>query len=81
MPRMRRRLLDMLSAGKTSRLVDATEFRGLESVADAQGHLLAGANIGKVIADLRWQKHARLIKTLKMSSTDSNASLHGGATR
>lgn len=34
-------------------LADATDFNGLESVADAAEHLLAGKNPGKVIADLR----------------------------
>lgn len=49
----RKRLLEMLAAGTIVPLVDATEFKGLESVADAVEHLLAGRNLGKVIADLR----------------------------
>ncbi|MGI9233438.1 MAG: zinc-binding dehydrogenase [Woeseiaceae bacterium] len=49
----RRRLLEMLDAGSIDPLVDPTEFMGLESIADAVEHLLAGRNVGKVIADLR----------------------------
>lgn len=49
----RARLLEMLGAGTITPLVDAKAFKGLESVADAVEYLLAGRNIGKVIADLR----------------------------
>lgn len=49
----RRRLLDMLEAGTITPLVDPTGFKGLESVAEAVEHLLAGKNIGKVVVDLR----------------------------
>ena len=49
----RERLLGMLESGTIAPLVDSTAFKGLESVADAVEHLLAGRNIGKVIADLR----------------------------
>lgn len=52
-PDARRRLLEMLKDGTLEPLVDNRNFRGLESVADAVEHLLAGGNIGKVIADLR----------------------------
>lgn len=54
-PDARRRLLTMLATGMIRPLVDAQPFEGLESVADAVDHLLAGNNIGKVVVDLRGQ--------------------------
>jgi|SRR5688572_7997822 len=47
-----RRILDLYYAGKLRVLVDPTPFRGLESVADAVEHLLAGRNSGKVVVSL-----------------------------
>ena len=51
-PQARRRLLAMLSAEEISPLIDSRPFRGLEDVADAVEHLLAGRNVGKVIVAL-----------------------------
>ena len=48
----RERLLAMLSRGEIAPLIDATPFTGLDAVADAVEHLLAGRNVGKVIVDL-----------------------------
>lgn len=44
-----RRILDLYYAGKLRVLVDPTPFTGLEQVADAVEHLLAGRNSGKVV--------------------------------
>ena len=52
-PDARRRLLAMLAAGDIRPLVDPRPFSGLDAVADAVEHLLAGRNRGKVIVDLR----------------------------
>ena len=52
-PEARRRLLEMLESGEMHPLVDPVPFRGLEAVADAVEHLLAGRNCGKVLVDLR----------------------------
>lgn len=49
----RGRLFAMLAADEIQPLIDDTTFRGLESVADAVEHLLAGRNVGKVTVDLR----------------------------
>lgn len=46
-------ILDLYYAGRLQVLVDPTPFRGLESVADAQEHLLSGRNLGKVVVDLQ----------------------------
>ena len=46
------RIFALYHAGKLKALVDPTPFTGLESVADAQEHLLAGANLGKVVVAL-----------------------------
>ncbi|MFN8371532.1 MAG: zinc-binding dehydrogenase [Anaerolineae bacterium] len=43
------RLIDLLDSGKLLSEVDATEFRGLESVADAVEYLYTGSNHGKVL--------------------------------
>jgi len=43
----------MLSSGRLTPLVDGRQFTGLEQVADAVEHLLAGQNLGKVVVDLR----------------------------
>lgn len=48
----RERLLAMLERGDITPLIDATPFTGLDAVADAVEHLLAGRNVGKVIVDL-----------------------------
>jgi NADPH-dependent curcumin reductase CurA len=52
-PEARERLLAMLAADEIRPLLDDVSFRGLESVADAVEHLLAGHNSGKVVVDLR----------------------------
>lgn len=52
-PDARCRLLQMLADNTIRPLVDTRRFVGLAAVADAVEHLLAGANIGKVIVDLR----------------------------
>ncbi len=44
-----RRILDLYYSGKLRVLVDPTPFTGLEQVADAVEHLLAGRNSGKVV--------------------------------
>lgn len=44
-----RRILELYYAGKLRVLVDPTPFTGLEQVADAVEHLLAGRNSGKVV--------------------------------
>ncbi len=49
----RERLLEMLDDGRIRPLIDAQQFAGLESVADAVEYLVAGKNLGKVIVDLR----------------------------
>ena len=51
-PAARKKLLDLLHAGRLQPLVDPTPFVGLESVADAVDYLLAGRNLGKVLVDL-----------------------------
>lgn len=45
-------ILDLYYSGRLQALVDPTPFRGLESVADAEEHLLAGRNTGKVVVGL-----------------------------
>jgi NADPH-dependent curcumin reductase CurA len=45
-------ILALYYAGRLQVLVDPTPFRGLESVADAEEHLLAGHNTGKVVVGL-----------------------------
>lgn len=45
-------ILDLYYSGRLQALVDPTSFRGLESVADAEEHLLAGRNTGKVVVAL-----------------------------
>ncbi|HMB59307.1 MAG TPA: zinc-binding dehydrogenase [Xanthomonadales bacterium] len=52
-PEARERLFNMLSSGRLTPLVDGRQFTGLEQVADAVEHLLAGQNLGKVVVDLR----------------------------
>jgi NADPH-dependent curcumin reductase CurA len=52
-PEARKRLMDMTLDGSITPLVDESRFHGLESVADAVDHLLAGKNLGKVVVDLR----------------------------
>ncbi|TVQ44869.1 MAG: alcohol dehydrogenase [Gammaproteobacteria bacterium] len=47
-----RRLLQMYADGSLRVLVDASDFRGLESVPQAIEHLLAGRNLGKVVVRL-----------------------------
>lgn len=47
-----RRVLDLYYAGALRVHVDATRFKGLESVGDAVEHLLAGRNAGKVVVNL-----------------------------
>jgi NADPH-dependent curcumin reductase CurA len=49
----RNRLLQMLERREITPLIDPRRFAGLESVADAVEHLLAGNNVGKVVVDLR----------------------------
>ncbi len=49
----RARLFHMVEAGELEALVDGERFAGLEGVPDAVEHLLAGANLGKVVVDLR----------------------------
>ena len=44
-----RRILDLHYEGRLRALVDPTPFVGLEQVADAVEHLLAGRNSGKVV--------------------------------
>lgn len=45
-------ILDLYYTGRLQVLVDPVPFKGLESVADAEEHLLAGRNIGKVVVEL-----------------------------
>ena len=52
-PAAREKLLALRSAGELLPLVDSTAFNGLEAVADAVEYLLSGANLGKVVVDLR----------------------------
>ena len=47
-----RRVLELYYAGALQVLVDPTPFVGLESVAEAVEHLLAGRNLGKVVVKL-----------------------------
>lgn len=47
-----REILSLYYAGKLRVLVDPHRFEGLESVADAEEHLLAGRNLGKVVVSL-----------------------------
>lgn len=47
-----RRVLELYYAGALRILVDPTPFVGVESVADAVEHLLAGRNVGKVVVRL-----------------------------
>ena len=47
------RLLTLFHDGKLRALVDPTPFIGLDHVADAVEHLLAGRNTGKVVVQLR----------------------------
>ncbi|MFK7958407.1 MAG: zinc-binding dehydrogenase [Lysobacterales bacterium] len=49
----RERLIGMTERGEITPLMDTTRFSGLGQAADAGEHLLAGANMGKVILDLR----------------------------
>jgi NADPH-dependent curcumin reductase CurA len=46
------RILDLYYRGELRVLVDPTPFSGLEQVADAVEHLLAGRNLGKVVVAL-----------------------------
>ncbi len=46
------RILDLYYRGKLRPLVDSTPFAGLESVADAVEHLLAGRSAGKVVVKI-----------------------------
>ena len=48
----RHRLLKMLEDDEIRPLIDAVPFTGLDEVADAVEHLLAGKNLGKVIVEL-----------------------------
>ena len=48
-PAARDRLLDLFYAGKIKVAVDPTEFRGIESIANAVEYLLSGKNCGKVV--------------------------------
>ncbi len=45
-------ILELYYSGRLRVLVDPTPFRGLESVVDAEEHLLAGRNLGKVVVAL-----------------------------
>ena len=45
-------ILDLYYSGRLQVLVDPVRFKGLESVADAEEHLLAGRNTGKVVVEL-----------------------------
>lgn len=47
------RILDLYYRGRLRALVDPTPFTGLDRVADAVEHLLAGRNTGKVVVKLR----------------------------
>jgi len=47
-----RRIVALYEAGELKVLIDPTPFVGLESVADAVEHLLAGRNLGKVVVRL-----------------------------
>ncbi len=49
----RRRLFELREAGHLQPLVDQRAFKGLAAVAEAVDYLLAGANLGKVVVDLR----------------------------
>lgn len=49
----RERLLGLYAAGQIYPALDTRRFAGLDSVADAVEHLLAGDNLGKVVVDLR----------------------------
>jgi len=48
-----KRILDLCYGGQLRALVDSTPFVGLDRVADAVEHLLAGKNAGKVVIRLR----------------------------
>lgn len=52
-PDARARLLEAVRAGDVQSRIDRRPFKGLGDVADAVEHLLAGANLGKVVVDLR----------------------------
>lgn len=52
-PQARERLFHEVKQGRLDCVIDRTPFRGLEAVADAVEHLLSGANLGKVVVDLR----------------------------
>ena len=52
-PRARERLFQGVADGSIVPLIDEKAFFGLESVADAVEHLLAGNSMGKVFVDLR----------------------------
>lgn len=54
-PQARQQLIDMVRTKRLIPLVDDSNFTGLEAVADAVDHLLAGKNLGKVVVDLRPQ--------------------------
>lgn len=45
-------ILDLYYSGRLKVLVDRVRFKGLESVADAEEHLLSGKNIGKVVVEI-----------------------------
>jgi NADPH-dependent curcumin reductase CurA len=47
-----RRVLELYYAGALRVLVDPTPFVGVDAVADAVEHLLAGRNLGKVVVKL-----------------------------
>ena len=46
------RILELYYDGRLQVLIDPVRFEGLESVADAEEHLLAGRNLGKVVVSL-----------------------------
>ena len=47
-----RRILELYQRGEIRPRPDPTPFKGLEAVADAVEHLLAGRNVGKVVVEL-----------------------------
>ena len=51
-PKCRTKCFDLVHAGEIRSLVDAKEFRSLESVLDAQDYMLSGQAIGKVVVSL-----------------------------
>mmetsp|Transcript_30562 Transcript_30562/g.61967 ORF Transcript_30562/g.61967 Transcript_30562/m.61967 type:complete len:119 (+) Transcript_30562:76-432(+) len=48
----RNKVVEAFESGQLRSLVDAREFRGLESIPDAVEHMLSGTTIGKVVVEV-----------------------------